>query len=360
MKNNYLALHIIIFYFLGISNGYSQAKKTYSTVDTASVLAYKVEEIVSMRFGGTTTRYTVSDLRLISNVNLGPGNLRIITPIYKIKKRKSIYYVETTNVNNQINARQESTSITEITIENDEVVISDNPKVDSNTISLAVNILTKNRSIKVFNHKEQDIKTTSKLSDITDNKKEIISIKNTRINTTKLQPKKKSLAQFTERVKIKNQAEANENGSEEFAVAEKNSVLKSTTIKKIDIIAPTDSSVKPVELNDVINDELSQPIKSYISINIIDVYERVVKKGYKSVDMFQKIADYYFFKEDMEKAVLGYEKLFAMTTELIPVYYFRFGDALKKTGNTKRGDEMIEKWHQLEKQSVSKNNSNSK
>jgi hypothetical protein len=62
----------------------------------------------------------------------------------------------------------------------------------------------------------------------------------------------------------------------------------------------------------------------------------------------------------MEKNSFRVRKTFAMTTELIPVYYFRFG--MRKTGNTKRGDEkMIEKWHQLEKAvGFTKNNSNNK
>jgi hypothetical protein len=356
MKNNYLALQIVILCFMGFASGYSQQRALYSTIDRESVLAYKVEEIVSMGFGGTTTKYTVSDLRLISNVNLGPGNIRIITPIYKIKKSRNIYYVETTNLNNQITAGQEATSITEIAIENDQVTIAENLKVDPNTIALAVNILTKKNSIKVFTIQTKNRVPTSKLTAVVDTKKEVQSSTNARIKKTKLEPKVQVLPQFTEKVKSKSQADVDEKST----AAIKNNPLTSTTIKKVEITAADDSIAKPLKFNDEINNELSKPIKSYISINIIDVYERVVKKGYKSVDMFQKIADYYFFKDDMEKAVFWYEKLFAMTTDLNPVYQFRFGRALSATGDSKRGDKMIEKYHQLEKQAVSKNNSSSK
>lgn len=52
----------------------------------------------------------------------------------------------------------------------------------------------------------------------------------------------------------------------------------------------------------------------------------------------------------MEKAARWYEELFAMTTDLEPVFYFRFGDALKKTGKTERGNTMVEKFNQLSDQ----------
>jgi hypothetical protein len=64
MKNNYLALLNNLHFFGYISNGY-QAKKIYSTVDTASVLAYKVEEIVSMRFGNHNKILITRSIQLV-------------------------------------------------------------------------------------------------------------------------------------------------------------------------------------------------------------------------------------------------------------------------------------------------------
>ena len=78
---------IVVFVITSLSN-YSQTRKVYNNIETQNVLYYKVEEIINMKFGGTTTRYTVSDLSLISKTNLGPDNIRIITPVYKEEKLK--------------------------------------------------------------------------------------------------------------------------------------------------------------------------------------------------------------------------------------------------------------------------------
>lgn len=96
---NYILIVLITLSTLYPYYGHAQANKNYSTIETKNVLYYKVEEIVKMTFGGTTTRYTVSNLSLISKVNLGPDNIRIITPIYKDKNYKTkSYYVETRNL----------------------------------------------------------------------------------------------------------------------------------------------------------------------------------------------------------------------------------------------------------------------
>lgn len=86
-----------------------------------------------------------------------------------------------------------------------------------------------------------------------------------------------------------------------------------------------------------------------VVVNVIATYERIVKKGYKSVDLYQKIADSYFFKDDMETAVLWYEKLFDLSDKVDPVYYFRYGTALQKVGKATKGDKLIEKFNQLKK-----------
>ena len=106
------------------------------------------------------------------------------------------------------------------------------------------------------------------------------------------------------------------------------------------------STMIPLSISKV--DSLSIKPPSVV-VNVIATYERVAKKGYKSVDLFQKIADSYFFNGDMETAVLWYEKLFDLTEKLDPVYYYRFGTALQKVGKVIKGDSMIEKFNQLKK-----------
>ena len=47
-----------------------------------SVKSYHVEEIIQMNFGGTTTTYDVSDISMVNTNDLGPNNIRIVTPKY--------------------------------------------------------------------------------------------------------------------------------------------------------------------------------------------------------------------------------------------------------------------------------------
>lgn len=86
---------------------------------------------------------------------------------------------------------------------------------------------------------------------------------------------------------------------------------------------------------------------SYVYIDVIKTYERVSDKGYESIDMLKKIGNSYFFNDDYEKAEKCYSKLFSLTTDLEPEYYYRYSIALKATGNIKKSDEFLKKFNQL-------------
>lgn len=64
-------------------------------------------------------------------------------------------------------------------------------------------------------------------------------------------------------------------------------------------------------------------------IDAIKIYEKVAEKGYQSPELFQKIGNAYYFNGQLDQSVLWYAKLFALTTELEPEYYFRFSQSLK-------------------------------
>lgn len=248
MKKNIIIV-LIILIALHSYYGYSQVSKVYSTIETKNVLYYKVEEIINMKFGGSTTRYTVSDLSLISKVDLGPDNIRIITPIYKNESYvKKNYYIETKNLNKEEGINRSPTNLVEIKIDSKKIEIPENPKLEKASLALVIRNLTKSEPVAV------------------------------------------------------------------------------------------------------VNDETSRIKRDHLFINIIDIYERVAEKGYQSIYLFKELGNYYFFKNQMGKAARWYEELFAMTTDLEPVYYYRFGDALKKTGKTERGNAMVEKFNQLSDQ----------
>ena len=79
----------------------------------------------------------------------------------------------------------------------------------------------------------------------------------------------------------------------------------------------------------------------YIYIDATKTYEHVANKGYKSADMFQKLANAYYFNDDLVNANKWYTELFAMNTELTPEYYYRYSQSLKSVGDYGKADEMM-------------------
>ena len=260
MKKKLMIVLIVIFCFSYSYRGYSQMRKVYTSIETKNVLYYNVEEIVNMAFGGSTTRYTVSDLSLISKVDLGPDNVRIISPVYKEENFRKKYYIETKNSGAETGKDREPTKLVEIAIESGKIEIPKNPQIEPSSLALVISKIVKVEIPPV-------------------DKKPVPAVRNTPLPVP-AEPQKEK--------------------------------------------------------------------RDYILVNVAYVYERVLEKGYQSAFMFKEVANYYYFKGQMEKAAKWYEALFAMPDEqLEPIYYFRFGDALKKTGKIQKGNEMVEKFNQL-------------
>ena len=86
--------------------------------------------------------------------------------------------------------------------------------------------------------------------------------------------------------------------------------------------------------------------EQYAYIDAIETYERIAAKGYKSVDMFQKLGNSYYFNAKLEKAAKWYGELFAMTKEMDRAYYFRYAQCLKSIGDYPKAAEMLAIFHQ--------------
>lgn len=86
---------------------------------------------------------------------------------------------------------------------------------------------------------------------------------------------------------------------------------------------------------------------SYAYVDAIKTYERVANKGYKSVDIFKKLGNAYYFNAKLEDAAKWYGELFAMTTDLEPVYYYRYAQSLKAIGENEKANEMLKNFIQL-------------
>lgn len=86
--------------------------------------------------------------------------------------------------------------------------------------------------------------------------------------------------------------------------------------------------------------------ENFAYIDAIKTYERVAEKGYKSVDMFQKLGNSYYFNGELDKAAKWYDELFAMAPDQQPEYFYRYAQSLKAVGQTEKANEMLEKFHQ--------------
>ena len=82
--------------------------------------------------------------------------------------------------------------------------------------------------------------------------------------------------------------------------------------------------------------------KKYVNIDIIKTYERVAEKGYKSIDMFQKLGNNYYLNSEPDKAVRWYCELFTMTTNLQSEQYYRYAESLKSVGRYEEAKEILE------------------
>ena len=78
-----------------------------------------------------------------------------------------------------------------------------------------------------------------------------------------------------------------------------------------------------------------------VYIDLLQTYERVLEKGYLSIDMLKKVANGRYFDGDLTVSAKWYTKLFAMTTDFEPVYYFRYAASLKAIGQIEKSNEMI-------------------
>lgn len=126
-------------------------------------------------------------------------------------------------------------------------------------------------------------------------------------------------------------------------------IIKEKTIHKIKTIHnPSETKTSGKTSNEDFNTKIST-IKNTktITIDLLETYERMVGKGIKSIDIFMKLGDFYFYKNDFVKATKYYEALFKMTNEVNPDYYFRYSNALNNIGKKVLSEELLEKYKTL-------------
>lgn len=108
-----------------------------------------------------------------------------------------------------------------------------------------------------------------------------------------------------------------------------------------------DTLLKNKNQSKIVSTDAPKKSGSHAYIDILKTYERVADKGYESIEMLKKMGDSYFFNDEIEKAEKCYDKLFSITTNLEPDYYYRYSIVLKMMGNNQKSDEFLKKFNQL-------------
>ncbi len=78
----------------------------------------------------------------------------------------------------------------------------------------------------------------------------------------------------------------------------------------------------------------NEEYEKYEYINARNTYLKVIEKGYRSREVFEKIGNCYYFNSEFEEASKWYKELFMYyKSEVPPEYYFRYAQTLKSIEN---------------------------
>lgn len=82
--------------------------------------------------------------------------------------------------------------------------------------------------------------------------------------------------------------------------------------------------------------------EKFAFIDSREVYEKMANKGFKSVEIFSKLGDTYYFNNDYQNALKWYNQLFKLDKETIPSeYFFRYAQALKSDRQYVKADQLL-------------------
>jgi outer membrane protein OmpA-like peptidoglycan-associated protein/tetratricopeptide (TPR) repeat protein len=86
---------------------------------------------------------------------------------------------------------------------------------------------------------------------------------------------------------------------------------------------------------------------NYAYFEAREIYEKVAKKGYKSVELFSKLGDSYYFNAQLPEAANYYGQLFELNETVAPEYYYRYSQCLKSLGDYTKANEYMDKFSKL-------------
>ena len=91
-------------------------------------------------------------------------------------------------------------------------------------------------------------------------------------------------------------------------------------------------------------EKATKKFNQYAFVDAIETYKRLALKGYKSIDMFEKLGDSYYFNGDLNSAAKWYDELFAMKPDLQTEYLYRYSQSLKSVGKYDKADQIMQEF----------------
>ena len=89
----------------------------------------------------------------------------------------------------------------------------------------------------------------------------------------------------------------------------------------------------------------NQKYQEYSFSPAIDIYKKVLDKGYVSADLLKNLGNSYYFNADYKEAAETYKQLLTeYSTEIGPEYYFRYSQTLKSLGNYEAAKDMMDQF----------------
>ena len=111
-----------------------------------------------------------------------------------------------------------------------------------------------------------------------------------------------------------------------------NNILKSTVLLLVCFC--TNAQTKNI-------DKGNKQYESLAYIEAAKTYERLAEKGYKSVDLFQRLGNSYYFNGKLKEAKRWYKCLFELSQKVEPEYYYRYAQTLKAGGDYLTADKYL-------------------
>ncbi len=268
---------------------------------------YHVEETVTLKFGSHKRIYDVSSYNLIETYDLGPNGKRTITPVYTDNNEVENSVIASYNL--ESNRKSTTTPIYD-------------SKNEAQNQAIARN--------------EQQIEYP-----------EFASTNSYNLNSktpkpTNLYAAKKTVSNSTTEIRNRKESQKEKNSNKEVAPKPVEQIIVAKQIVPTSELKTSTNETK-IAISDTPKNK--DMYKHYI--DVVKIYERVVEKGYGTVSMLKKMGNIYFFNDDYDKAKDCYEKLFNLTKDLEPEYYYRYSIVLKSKGEIQKSNEYLKKYNQL-------------